>query len=115
GVDPGKISWGRVRWLTFVPFLADGRCALIPAGDGLQPPSGEVLAGEDPALDAGLRVPLVTAGFRRQGFHPFAVAGDHLYVWGEGDDGYRGRRPHAEVSCGKVRPARPPAAYGPWA
>ena len=76
GIDPGKIRWERVRRLTFVPFLADGRCALIPAGDGLQLPSGEVLAGEDPALDAGLRVPLVTAGFRRQGFHPFAVAGD---------------------------------------
>jgi 2-polyprenyl-3-methyl-5-hydroxy-6-metoxy-1,4-benzoquinol methylase len=52
-------------------------------------------------LDTGLRVPLVTAGFRRQGFHPFAVAGDHLYVWGEGDDGYGGRRPHAEVELWK--------------
>jgi SAM-dependent methyltransferase len=105
GVDPGKSSWERVRWLTFVPFLADGRCALIPAGDRLVLPSGEVLAGEDPALDTGLRVPLVTAGFRRQGFHPFTVAGDHLYVWGEGDDGYCGRRPYAEVELWKGPPA----------
>jgi len=86
-----------VRRLTFVPFLADGRCALVPAGDRLVLPSGEVLAGEDPMLDTGPRVPLVTAGFRRQGFHPFAVEGDHVYVWCEGDDGYRGARPHAEV------------------
>jgi SAM-dependent methyltransferase len=97
----GPIAWERVRRLTFLPFLADGRCALVPAGDGLALPSGEVLAGEDPVLDTGLRVPLVTAGFRRQGFHPFAVSGDHVWVWCEGDDGYRGARPHAEVELWK--------------
>jgi SAM-dependent methyltransferase len=91
------IDWRRVRRLTFVPFLHDGRCALVPAGDRLVLPSGEVPEGEDPMLDTGLRVPLATAGFRRQGFHPFAVSGNHVYVWCEGDDGYRGRRPHAEV------------------
>jgi hypothetical protein len=101
GIDPGKIRWERVRRLTFVPFLADGRCALVPAGDGLVLPSGEVLVGEDPMLDTGLRVPLVTAGFRRQGFHPLAAEGDHVYVWSEGDDGYRGRRPHIEVELWK--------------
>jgi SAM-dependent methyltransferase len=99
------IVWERVRRLTFVPFLADGRCALVPAGDGLVLPSGEVLDGEDPMLDTGLRVPLVTAGFRRQGFHPFAASGDHVYVWGEGDDGYQGRRPHAEVELWTGPPA----------
>jgi 2-polyprenyl-3-methyl-5-hydroxy-6-metoxy-1,4-benzoquinol methylase len=97
GVDHAAVGWEQARRLTFVPFLADGRCALVPAGDRLVLPSGEVLAGEDPMLDTGLRVPLVTAGFRRQGFHPFAVEGDHVYVWCEGDDGYRGARPHAEV------------------
>jgi SAM-dependent methyltransferase len=100
-VDDDVIRWERVRRLTFVPFLHDGRCALVPAGDGLVLPSGEVLAGEDPMLDTGLRVPLVTAGFRRQGFHPFAVSGDHVVVWCEGDDGYRGARPHAEVELWK--------------
>lgn len=88
-LSPDAIAWERVRRLTFVPFLCDGRCALLPTGDGLALPSGEVLEGEDPMLDTGLRVPLVTAGFRRQGFHPFAAEGDHLYVWCEGDDGYR--------------------------
>jgi SAM-dependent methyltransferase len=96
-VDHDSVDWDRVRRLTFVPFLHDGRCALVPAADGLALPSGEVLAGEDPMMDTGLRVPLVTAGFRRQGWHPFAVEGDHLYVWCEGDAGYRGKRPHAEV------------------
>ena len=101
GVDHAAVGWEQARRLTFVPFLADGRCALVPAGDRLVLPSGEVLAGEDPMLDTGLRVPLVTAGFRRQGFHPFAVEGDHVYVWCEGDDGYRGARPHAEVELWK--------------
>jgi len=100
-VDYDSIEWRRVRRLTFVPFLADGRCALIQAGDRLVLPSGEVQAGEDPMLDTGLRVPLVTAGFRRQGFHPFAVEGDHVLVWCEGDDQYRGLRPHAEVDLWK--------------
>jgi hypothetical protein len=76
--DYDAITWDRVRRLTFVPFLDDGRCALIPAGDDLILPSGEVMEGEDPMLDTGLRVPLVTAGFRRQGFHPFAVDGEHV-------------------------------------
>jgi SAM-dependent methyltransferase len=100
-VDPRSTRWERVRRMTFVPFLHDGRCALIPAGDGLALPSGEVLTGEDPALDTGLRVPLVTAGFRRQGLHLFAVSGDHAFVWCEGDDGYRGDRPHAQVELWK--------------
>jgi SAM-dependent methyltransferase len=100
-VPAAPIVWERVRRLTVVPFLHDGRCALIPAGDRLVLPSGEVLPGEDPMLDTGLRVPLVTAGFRRQGLHPFAAEGDHVYVWSEGDDGYRGRRPHAEVDLWK--------------
>jgi SAM-dependent methyltransferase len=95
------IAWERVRRLTVVPFLHDGRCALVPAGDALVLPSGEVLAGEDPMLDTGLRVPLVTAGFRRQGLHPFAVEGDHAYVWCEGDDRYQATRPHAEVQLWK--------------
>jgi SAM-dependent methyltransferase len=103
-VDPGSVRWERVRRLTVVPFLPDGRCALIPAGDRLALPSGEVLAGEDPALDTALRVPLVTAGFRRQGLHPFAIAGDHAVVWSEGDEGYRGARPHAEIELWKGPP-----------
>jgi SAM-dependent methyltransferase len=103
-VDDDSIAWDRVRRLTFVPFLDDGRCALIPAGDDLALPSGEVLEGEDPMLDTGLRVPLVTAGFRRQGFHPFGVDGEHVYVWCEGDADYRGARPHAEVELWKGPP-----------
>src|SRR4029453_5573647 len=125
-VDPGAIPWERARRLTLGPFLSDGRCALIPAGDGLVLPSGEVLTGEGPMLDTGLRVPLVTPGlrpqgfppfaasrdpraagalvppgFRRQGFPPFAASGDHVWAWCEGDDGYRGARPHTEVELWK--------------
>jgi hypothetical protein len=100
-VEYHSIAWERVRRLTFVPYLDDGRCALLPVGSRLALPSGEVLDGEDPMLDTGLRVLLVTAGFRRQGFHPFAADGEHVDVWCEGDAGYRGARPHAEVELWK--------------
>jgi hypothetical protein len=80
-------DWDRVRRLTFVPFVHDGRCALIPVGRCLVLPSGEVLPGEDPLLDTCLRVPLETAGFRRQSLHELEADGDHLSVWCEGDDG----------------------------
>jgi SAM-dependent methyltransferase len=86
------------RRLTFVPFLRDGRCALVPLGDRMALPSGELLPGEDPLLDACLRIPLETAGFRRQGAHDLPAAGDHLYLWGEGDPDYAGSRPHAVVT-----------------
>lgn len=99
-------EWDGVRRLTFVPFPHDGTCALIPVGDRLALPSGEVLPGEDPLLDTGLRVPLVTAGFRRQSLHLLEADGDHLYVWCEGDDGYRGSRPRAELTLWKGEVAR---------
>ena len=94
-------DWDGVRRLTFVPFLHDGRCALIPVGGRLALPSGEVLPGEDPLLDAGLRIPLMTAGFRRQSLHTLNADGDHLWMWCQGDDDYRGSRPHAQVSLWK--------------
>jgi hypothetical protein len=86
----------RVRRITFVPFLADGRCVLItePAGPAL--PAGTVQDGEDYVLDTVLRVPLETAGFRYQRFHPFGLDGDHLYAWIEGAP-YSGDRPHRSV------------------
>jgi hypothetical protein len=33
GVDFDSIRWDRVRRLTFVPFLYDGTCVLIPRPD----------------------------------------------------------------------------------
>jgi hypothetical protein len=85
-----------VRRITFVPFLSDGRVVLIagPAGPAL--PSGEVADGEDYVLDTVLRVPLETAGFRYQRFHPFGLDGDHLYAWIEGAP-YTGSKPHGTV------------------
>jgi SAM-dependent methyltransferase len=86
----------RVRRITFVPFLSDGRCVLIGAPGGPPLPAGEVQAGEDYRLDTVLRVPLETAGFRYQRFHPFGLDGDHLYAWIEGAP-YTGSRPHGSV------------------
>jgi SAM-dependent methyltransferase len=87
-----------VGYITFVPFLADGRCVLVlgPAGpDNLGLPSGEVQDGEDYLIDTVLRIPLETAGFRYQRFRPFGLNGDHLYAWIEGAP-YQGERPHAK-------------------
>src|SRR5499426_279354 len=87
-----------VRHITFVPFLADGSCALVvgPAGPrDLRLPSGEVRDGEDYLIETVLRIPLETAGFRYQRFRPFGLNGDHLYAWIEGAP-YHGERPHAK-------------------
>ncbi len=82
--------------MTFVPFLADGRCVLIERAGGPGLPAGEVLDGEDYLVDTVLRVPLQTAGFRYQHVRPFGIDGRHLYAWIEGAP-YRGDRPHAEA------------------
>jgi hypothetical protein len=63
----------QVRRITFVPFLTDGRCVLIDEPGDPALPSGEVLDGEHYLLDTVLRVPLQTAGFRYQRFHPFGL------------------------------------------
>jgi SAM-dependent methyltransferase len=86
----------RVRRITFVPFLADGRCVLAEEPGGPALPSGAVTHGEDYVLDSVLRIPLETAGFRYQRFHPFGLDGDHLYAWIEGGP-YSGDRPHRPV------------------
>jgi hypothetical protein len=109
-------SASQVRRITFVPFLPDGRCALIDGAAGPDLPSGEVLDGEDYLIDTVLRVPLETAGFRYQRFRPFGLDGDHLYGWIEGAP-YRGTRPHgspalavttAEQAVGRLRGAGRP-------
>jgi Methyltransferase domain len=93
-VDPDS---SQVDEISFVLFLPDGRCALPQGEDGmLTVPVGAVENGEDYVLDSSLRIPLMTAGFRRQRFHPFALAGTHLFAWVEGDV-YSGRRPHVRV------------------
>jgi hypothetical protein len=96
----------QVRRITFVPFLPDGRCALIESPDGPGLPVGEVLDGEADLIDAALRIPLQTAGFRYQYFRPFGLDGDHLYAWIEGGP-YTGSRPHvpAELSFGPAERA----------
>ncbi|HEX7743765.1 MAG TPA: hypothetical protein VF462_00685 [Micromonosporaceae bacterium] len=70
--DPSPDS---VRRLTFVPFLPDGTCAAVPDELGRpRLPADEVRPAEHWLLDASLRIPLQTAGFRPQRIHPFATA-----------------------------------------
>jgi hypothetical protein len=44
-----------VRRITFVPFLADGRCVLIDTDAGPALPAGAVLDGEDYLIDSVLQ------------------------------------------------------------
>ena len=82
--------------ISLVLFFPDGACGLIRSADGqLDLPTGSLEPDED-ELDALLRIPLMTAGFRPQRFHPFRWSGSHLYAWVEGDR-YEGRRPHRKV------------------
>jgi 2-polyprenyl-3-methyl-5-hydroxy-6-metoxy-1,4-benzoquinol methylase len=86
-----------VQRIVGVPFLPDGHCALIRDQVGrLALPAGAVLPGEHWLLDTTLRILLMTAGFRIQRVHSFAIAGPMLYVWAEGDR-YTGHRPHVDV------------------
>ena len=91
----------QVRRITFVPFLADGRCVLIEEPGGPALPAGDVQDGEDYLLDTVLRVPLQTAGLRYQHFHPFGLDQDHLYAWIEGGP-YTGSRPHRSATLSFV-------------
>jgi 2-polyprenyl-3-methyl-5-hydroxy-6-metoxy-1,4-benzoquinol methylase len=77
-----------VRTVTFVPFLPDGRCVVLP-GPAL--PAGDVRPGEHYLLDTAVRIPLEQLGFRFQRVHPFATDGDHVYLWLDGD--LRAERP----------------------
>jgi hypothetical protein len=87
----------QVQYVTFVPFMPDGRCVLIEGTAGPRLPAGEVLQGEDYLIDTALRVPLQTAGFRYQRLHPFGLDGGHLYAWIEGAP-YHGNRPHTRAA-----------------
>ncbi|MPZ27868.1 MAG: methyltransferase domain-containing protein [Micromonosporaceae bacterium] len=101
----GSPAPDRIRRLTFVPFLPDGRCAAVPdPAGGPVLPSGDVRPGEHWLLDTSLRVPLATAGFRRQRVHVFAADRDHVYAWLDGDR-YTGRRQHARVELVTGEPA----------
>jgi hypothetical protein len=106
-VEYDSIAWDRVRRLTFVPFLDDGRCALIPVGDRLALPSGEVLDGEDPMLDTGLRVPLVTAA---RAFTPSRSKASTSMSGARATLTTVGRAPTPRSPYGRGRPPRRPAA-----
>jgi 2-polyprenyl-3-methyl-5-hydroxy-6-metoxy-1,4-benzoquinol methylase len=81
---------GSVVRLTIVPFRSEGTCVAALTDDALAVPTGDVRPGESWDLDAALRIPMDTMGFRRQRTHVFAVEDledghIHVYAWAEGD------------------------------
>lgn len=89
--------------LVLVPFFTDGRVVLIRQSEGrLALPEGNIHAGEPITPDAALRIPLMTAGFRMQHFHPFGMEGGQLLASIEGDR-YRGG---IEQNPRTLRPAK---------
>jgi 2-polyprenyl-3-methyl-5-hydroxy-6-metoxy-1,4-benzoquinol methylase len=67
-------------------------------------PEGSLHPGEH-IFDAALRIPLETAGFRIQRFHPFAADGTHLYAWVDGDRyGPGGSKPYTPVELIELSP-----------
>src|SRR5262249_34954070 len=91
------VDWARVTHMTIVPFVqAGGRLVLVPEGDRLTLPNGVVRDDEDAYLDATLRIPLETAGFRKQFVAVFAASGDRVALWSTGHR-YDGARPHRDV------------------
>jgi hypothetical protein len=99
-LDPAAfddVDWGHVTHVVVVPFRQDdGRLVLIDTAGRLSVPRGDVVDGEDPYLDATLRIPLEQAGFRKQHLEVFAAAGDVVAVWCDGFR-YDGGRAHADV------------------
>lgn len=90
------VDWRRVGRLTLVPFvIGTGEVALLSDGARLVLPSGPVDRGEDVLVDAALRIPLGTMGFRRQETHVLALSTDrrHVVMWIDGAR-YAGDRPH---------------------
>jgi 2-polyprenyl-3-methyl-5-hydroxy-6-metoxy-1,4-benzoquinol methylase len=102
-----EVDWRRVRRLTLVPFvIGTGEVALLAEGPRLVLPSGSIEPGEDALVDAALRIPLQTMGFRRQETHVLARSGDrrHLAMWLDGAR-YAGDRPHRRDAAWWTGPA----------
>jgi 2-polyprenyl-3-methyl-5-hydroxy-6-metoxy-1,4-benzoquinol methylase len=108
-----EVAWERVRRVTVVPFLSGGAVVLASSSaDGQwMLPAGPIEPGEDPLVDTVLRVPLATAGFRRQATHVLArsVDGTDVAFWVEGAR-YTGTRPHARDVPWRTGPADEAAA-----
>jgi 2-polyprenyl-3-methyl-5-hydroxy-6-metoxy-1,4-benzoquinol methylase len=102
-----EVDWRRVRRITLVPFvIGPGDVALLAEGRRLVLPSGSVEPREDALVDAALRIPMQTMGFRRQETHVLARSGDHRHVamWLDGAR-YAGDRPHRRDAAWWTGPA----------
>lgn len=94
-IDQDTIDWNKITSLTICCYLSPDQLIMIETPDGYRIPAGDVEAGEDVLLDSVLRIPLRTAGFRRQGTHLVAVSTDrhHALIWVDGNR-YYGQRDH---------------------
>jgi SAM-dependent methyltransferase len=99
--DPSAVDWQLIDRATVICFPSGGdEMIMVETPDGYRIPSGMTTAGEDVLLDTVLRIPLQTAGFRRQGTHLVGVSGDHREVlfWVDGFRYYGDRDHNADAS-----------------
>lgn len=94
--DYDDVDWQRVESVTIVCFPSGGDAMImVETSAGYRIPSGHRLPGEDVLLGSALRIPLLVAGFRRQGTHVAGVCDDHhqVVLWVDGSR-YHGTREH---------------------
>lgn len=98
--DYDDIDWQQVESVTIVCFPSGSDdMIMVETPNGYRIPADRRLPGEDVLLDSALRIPLQTAGFRRQGTHVVGVSDDRRQVvlWVDGWRYYGGRE-HQPVS-----------------
>lgn len=85
-VDHADVDWHKVDRATVCCFAYGGDLILLDTPQGYRLPSGTIEPGEDVMVDAMLRIPLQTAGFRRQGTHLVGVFSDRhqVIIWVDG-------------------------------
>ncbi|MBO0812314.1 MAG: class I SAM-dependent methyltransferase [Microlunatus sp.] len=102
-----EIDWQQVEHVTVICFPSGGEeMIMVRTPDGFRVPAGAVEPGEDVELDSVLRIPLQTAGFRRQGTHPAGISGDRrrALFWVDGSR-YHGNREHRSNADWWIGPA----------
>jgi hypothetical protein len=93
-VQYADVDWRKVDRATVCCFRYDD-LIMLETPEGYRLMAGDIEPDEDVLVDAILRIPLETAGFRRQGTHLVAISTDrqHVIFWVDGRE-YHGEHRH---------------------